>query len=394
MWVAACGNASPSGAIDLGALFGSDAPSGAVDIPVASTDQSGDRGAGNADTGADSHVSPLDAGADAVSDTALPVDAGAGDAGPPPCTTCARDWNQFPPVVSVDGAPELWVVSDVHGDYMAFTQLLAAAGIIASVPDSPGNVQWNAARAVLVIVGDLIDKGPDAPDVVRLAAALQASATAAGGRVVVTMGNHEAEFLADPENSKATSTDGIDPELAAIGLTPEQTAAGGNDIGRFIRDLPFAARVNNWFFAHGGKTDGRSIAQLDHDLQTGVDAAGFGAPVLSAADSMLEARLSKSGPQWWDATGDAQGLLSQWASALGAEHMVMGHQPGQVGFADGSTRGSDTMAQHYGGLIFLIDTGLSVGADATGGALLHVLAPGGANESWEAVFPDGSTQSF
>jgi hypothetical protein len=47
----------------------------------------------------------------------------------------------------------------------------------------------------------MIDKGPDAPDVVRFLSALQTSAASAGGRVIVTMGNHEAEFLAAPTNS-------------------------------------------------------------------------------------------------------------------------------------------------------------------------------------------------
>jgi hypothetical protein len=255
-------------------------------------------------------------------------------------------------------------------------------------------VEWTAGHACLVVVGDLIDKGPDAPDVVRLMASLQTAAGAAGGNVVVTMGNHEAEFLANPTNSKASSSDGIDPELQSIGLTPEQTAAGSDDIGEFLRNLPFAARVDDWFFAHAGNTGGQTIAQLSAALQSGVDAMGFGAPVLSDTSSMLEAKLSSSGPQWWDATGDAATLLGQWTQALGVKHLVMGHQPVAVGFADGKKRAQDQMFQHYTGAIFLVDTGMSVGVDATGGALVHVTSPGGAGEAWEEVLPDGSTKSF
>ncbi len=51
--------------------------------------------------------------------------------------------------------------------------------------------------------GDLIDKGPHPVDVLRLLAALRASAHRAGGQVVITMGNHEAEFLAGPNEVKA-----------------------------------------------------------------------------------------------------------------------------------------------------------------------------------------------
>jgi hypothetical protein len=286
---------------------------------------------------------------------------------------------------------EIWALSDVHGDYGALVALLAGAKIIGAAPASPVEATWGAGSACLVVVGDLIDKGPDAPDVVRLLAALTAAAPAAGGRVVVTMGNHEAEFLADPANSKASGPDGLDPQLQSLGLDPATTAAGGDDIGLFLRRLPFAARVGGWFFAHGGNTHGQPLAALSQALEQGVDAAGFGAVVLSDPDSLLEARLSKDGPQWWDATGDPKALLTTWSAALGASHLVMGHQPGAVGFADGSQRAKDEMAEKYGGRLFLIDTGLSAGADGTGGALLHVTDAGGAGEAWERVLPDGST---
>jgi hypothetical protein len=310
------------------------------------------------------------------------------------CPVCARDWSQSPPIVEVDGAPELWVVSDVHGDYKAYTKLLSGAGVISGPPAAPQQVAWQAGHAVMVVVGDLIDKGPDAPDVVRLTAALAASAAAQGGRVIVTMGNHEAEFLANPEDGPATKSDGLDPELVTVGLTPEETAAGADDIGRFVLGLPFAARVGDWFFVHAGDTGGQTVEQMSSALRSGVEAMGFGAPVLSADASMLEARLSKSGPQWWDATGDPAGLLGQWTAALGTRHLVMGHQPGAVGFADGTVRASDRMVAAYGGLLFLVDTGLSVGADDTGGAMLHVVSPGGPGEAWSEVFPDGTTKAL
>src|SRR5690349_18158904 len=83
------------------------------------------------------------------------------DGGPATCTGCARDWNAYPAVVQVAGVSELWVTSDVHGDYKTFTTLLAGAKIIAPAPTSPAAVQWTGGTATLVIVGDLIDKGPD-----------------------------------------------------------------------------------------------------------------------------------------------------------------------------------------------------------------------------------------
>ena len=311
-----------------------------------------------------------------------------------PLSPGARNWAEFPSISQVDGATEIWAVSDVHGDYAALTKLFAGAGIVASAPATPAAAVWNQGTAVLVVVGDLIDKGPDAPDVVRFMIALQASAAAAGGKVVVTMGNHEAEFLADPNNSKASGAAGVDSELVAIGLTPDATAAGDDDIGVFIRNLPIAARIDDWFFVHAGKTGGLSISALASAIQSGVDTSGFGATVLAADDSLLEARLNASSPQWWDATNDPAGLLASWSSAVGARHLVMGHQPGAVGFTSGPNRKNDQMFAAYGGALFLIDTGLSVGVDATGGALLHVKNAGTATVSWEEILPDGSKKSL
>jgi hypothetical protein len=286
-------------------------------------------------------------------------------------------------------------VSDIHADYGAATKLLKAAHLIASVPATPSGAKWGGGSATLVIVGDMIDKGPDAPDLLEFIIALQASAAAASGRVVAMTGNHEAEFLANPENSSATGSNGLDSQLQSAGMGVDATAAGSDPIGQFLRQLPFAARVDDWFFVHAGDTGGATLASLSSQLETGVNASGFGADVLIGADSMLEARLSSSPPQWWDATGNATSLLTTWTAALGVKHLVMGHQPGAVGISGGGAdRAKDQMAAEYGGLLFLIDTGMSVDVDDTGGALLHVTGVNTASEAWEEVLPTGSTKKL
>ena len=50
--------------------------------------------------------------------------------------------------------------------------------------------------------GDLIDKSDQAFDVIACLGGLQQQAPGDGGRVIVTMGNHEAEFLADAEDDE------------------------------------------------------------------------------------------------------------------------------------------------------------------------------------------------
>jgi hypothetical protein len=314
-----------------------------------------------------------------------------GDAGA--TATPARDWCRHPVVREVDGAGEIWALSDIHADYNALTTLLAAANLIAPAPASPWQVSWTGGSSTLVVVGDSIDRGPDAVDVLRLLMRLQWSADWAGGRVIVTMGNHEAEFLANPNNVAAIDASvGIDPELVEAGYSVDATAAGDDGIGRFMRDLPIAARVDDWFFVHAGNTHGQTIADITSAVQSGVDAAGFGATVLSAPTSILETKFATS--RWWEATGDPTSLLTTWTQALGVQHLVMGHQPQPVAILGGTARAQDVMAAEYGGLLFFIDTGMSVGVDHTGGALLHVTDVNGPTEAWTEVMPDGSVGSL
>src|SRR5579883_932489 len=126
-----------------------------------------------------------------------------------------RDWSTAPAIVQLDTAEDIFAMGDVHGDRQRLVELLAGAGVI----ESAAHPVWTAGRAVLVFTGDLIDKGPDAVGVITLLRALGTEATAAGGRVVVLMGNHEAEFLANPGASKGAE---FGAQLSAAGLQPHE----------------------------------------------------------------------------------------------------------------------------------------------------------------------------
>ena len=310
-------------------------------------------------------------------------------------TRVVRDWNKCPAVVEMARADDLYAVGDVHGDYDRLVTLLSAAKIIARPPDRPDSPKWSAGRAVLVCTGDLIDKWKDSLKVIAFFRALQAEAGKAGGRVVVTMGNHEAEFLADPEAAKAHE---FRDELAGKGLDFHKVADGqdAQGIGAYLRSLPLAARVGEWFFAHAGNTQGRTVRQLDAALRAGVDADGFGSPILSDADSLLEARLHTI--PWWEREADhdhpdqSRKRLQGLVKALGVKHLVMGHQPGNVQFSDGDSRKQGEAFSKFDGLIFLIDCGMSRGIGGTGsgystGAVLHI-----EHDTATALFADGSSK--
>jgi hypothetical protein len=299
-----------------------------------------------------------------------------------------RDWTANPAVVQIDTTADLYAVGDAHSDYVRLTRALDAAGIIAGRPEHPEQAQWRAGRAVLVSTGDMVDKGPRALDVLKLYQTLRDQARRAGGDVVILAGNHEAEFLADPAAPKGAE---FARQLKAAGINPSDVGACKGDTGAFLCSLSFAARVNDWFFSHAGRSSGRTLSQISADLRAGVEQDGFRTKELVGKDSPLEGRPTADGKQWFDSGMPAQDekhLLANWAHAMGVAHIVQGHEPSDIPFADGLKRNHGEMFQRFG-LLFFIDTGMSEGVDDSDGAVLHITKNG---QAAIAVCPDG-TQS-
>jgi len=300
--------------------------------------------------------------------------------------TPPRNWGRCPAVVTLETKEIIHVLGDTHGDYDRLVKLLVAGKLLANTPASPSDAQWSGGRSLLIVTGDMIDKWTQSLEVIALMRALTASAASQGGRVVISTGNHEAEFLGDPTGSKTSE---FQKELKAAGIKPQDVANGTDEegIGKFLLCLPFASRVNGWFFSHAGSTKGRTMSQLIGDMQTEFDADGYKAKVLLGNKGVLEARMK---PPWWEKSGDEPmesiARLLSYADALGVKHIVFGHQPGTYAFNDGSTRKKGTMFQNFTGLVFLIDTGMSRGVDYSKGALLRIEL----GETATAIYPDGS----
>lgn len=296
-----------------------------------------------------------------------------------PVLSGPRDWTSHPAIVELDrprDAP-VYAVSDVHGGYDRLVALLARHGVIDGVPAEPSAARWTAGPAVLVVAGDMIDKGPSSLEVVDLLRALEPSADAAGGRVVALFGNHEAEFLADPLNSKADADDGIDPELRARHVDPMAVANGSESHGRWLRTLPFGARVGAWFFSHAGNTGGRTVPALEAALRAAVTAHDYTDTEIVGADSILEAR------DWWTSS---VGVVATNARALGVEHFVFGHTPSALG-----ARGA--IAIDGPATLVRIDCGMSPGVDDSRGSLLRIRVENG-REVAEALTPDGRAREL
>jgi hypothetical protein len=274
-----------------------------------------------------------------------------------------RDWKAFPAIVDLPAPATLWALSDVHGGYDRLTALLLANGILASAPTTSTDAHWGGGAGTLVVTGDMIDKGPNGVEVLDFMMALQADAKKNGGLVVVTLGNHEAEFLVDPSNSKANGTDGIDAELSSKSITPATFASAADPRGAWLRLLPFGARIGGWFFSHAGDTQGSTVSALESTLEAAVTAhPDYNSPDIVGTTSILESR------SWYTKASTAPAN----AAALGVKHIVFGHDPNALG-----TQGK--IAVDPTNVLLRIDCGMSPDVGYSTGMLLRVTQQGGSD---------------
>lgn len=274
-----------------------------------------------------------------------------------------------PGVVEVDDLgrySQVLALSDPHGMFKHLRKLLKAAKV------TDGNGRWAAGRTLLIVVGDSIDKGPESLPILQLWMRLGPQARAAGGRLIVLLGNHEAEFLRDPKNKKAGPF--LD-ELARAKIAPEQLAAGRDrdGIGNFLRAMPAAARAGKFLFAHAGwYPENMPWTEFVIRARRLLRAGLYGDAFLTGDHSILEEKDEREPggrdpEKWYDDPALVRKLEAR-IRALKLYGVVFGHQPKAFHFKDEIGAVDD---YH----LIKIDTGMAPDADESPGEILRFPRP-------------------
>ncbi len=138
----------------------------------------------------------------------------------------------------------LYVLGDVHGEYGDMLAVLGNAGLV----DSAG--AWVGGTGHLAVVGDMLDRGPDARRVLWYLYGLERQAAAAGGGVHVLLGNHEVMVMGNdlryttPKELSIAAAFGTDYWRL---FDPQQTV-----LGRWLAALPAVIQIGDVLLAHGG----------------------------------------------------------------------------------------------------------------------------------------------
>jgi hypothetical protein len=148
--------------------------------------------------------------------------------------------------VSEFKAEKIGAISDIHGSYHHFKQLLQSNKII----DDSQN--WNWGKGHLVIIGDVLDKGPYVSECLWLIRKLEKQAEAQGGQVHFLLGNHERLVLSGDCNY----VNGKYREICKL-LSINYNQLFNNDTywGSWLRSKNIIIKINDNLFTHGGLSE-------------------------------------------------------------------------------------------------------------------------------------------
>jgi hypothetical protein len=271
------------------------------------------------------------------------------------------------PPVAISGVDSLFVMGDVHGEFDTLVAVLRNAGVIDE------DNRWRAGRAHLALVGDMVDRGPDATRVLWLLYGLEPQAERAGGRLDVVLGNHEIMVMLADMRYVHPKEQAV---AAAHGVRYDRMFDSRRSVlGRWLASKPALIRVDDALLAHGGvSTDylGYTLEAYDDTLAAFVGEdlfdrwvdTTYAPPGDSASfERRVDFFWGERSVFWYRGyvESDSAGLaLDSVLTRFGARRHVVGHTPGA------------TITLRYGGSLVAVNT-----TPFAAELLLVVRGPGG-----------------
>jgi Calcineurin-like phosphoesterase len=251
------------------------------------------------------------------------------------------------------GSSRVVAIGDIHGDLTALRGALRLAGAIDT------DDRWIGKDLTVVQTGDQIDRGDQDREVLDVLEKLEGDAKAAGGKLLVLLGNHElmnAGFDFRYVTRKSfTSFDEFSSRAGGAA-----THLLENERGRaaaFAPGAPYAlklsqhlvvAQVGDTLFAHGGVLP----AHVDYGLdRINLEAGAFMAGKLRELPRVF---VSEDAPQWVRVYGSPEvddatcQTLGRVLTQVGAKRLVVGHTVQEHGISSACQE-----------RLFRIDIGLS-----------------------------------
>ena len=212
-----------------------------------------------------------------------------------------------------------YVIGDIHGQLKKLVKLLKDAQLIDE------HLAWQGANAVLWLIGDLVDRGPDSIAVLDLARRLQTEAASVGGQVACLLGNHELLMLAAYRFGRRST--GLSSNFISKW---RQNGGQRKDLARLTREhlewmaqLPAMALVGNRLLLHA---DAPFYLRYGHSIEE--------------VNSTIGALLKKSDELAWEelledfarrgafaVPQSGEDVARRFLAIYGGQQIVHGHTP-------------------------------------------------------------------
>jgi len=258
-----------------------------------------------------------------------------------------------PPPAEFEGVTRWMAISDIHGEYQPFVEILINSGVIDS------DLHWTWGDGHLVINGDVTDRGAWVTECLWLIYHLEQEAKAAGGVVHYVLGNHELMVIrGDLRYVHQRYLDGV----ARRNRTPYDDLFGPDmELGRWMRNKPTLLRINRTLFVHGGIAPsfvegGYDIAGFNDLVRSGL---GYTSPRAYFSDT-TKLLFGGLGPLWYRGyMMEMEGRYPQLTVAqvdsqlafYGVDNIVVGHSQVDsiMTFQSGRVIGIDVRVDELGG---------------------------------------------
>lgn len=229
-------------------------------------------------------------------------------------------------VLEYSGDFNVAALSDFHGQYDLMIELLSNNQIIDK------NKNWSFGNGHFVITGDVFDRGDKVTEILWFLYDLERQAELAGGKIHLTLGNHEVMIL----NGDLRYLHPKYVEAAQKLNKPfEQLFSKSSILGDWLRSKPVLVKVNNMLFAHGGfhpslAIDNHSIEEINSVFKANLVKAELAQPRQGWGEYLHR----YNGPIWYrgyfaDERGKDDGATSAEIDMLlkhfDVTHLIVGH---------------------------------------------------------------------
>jgi len=241
---------------------------------------------------------------------------------------------------------KMFVVSDIHGQYEVFLQLLQKAGIV----DKSGKWIWGDNH--LIVAGDVADRGEFVTDCYWFLYGLEEEARNQEGSVQMLLGNHEILLMKEDYRYVAekynTSSKLQKKEISEL-------YGKNSELGRWLRKQNTIVRMNNYLIVHGGISPEISnkftIDQINNMVRDEINSGE------TKDQSDIDLLFGKNGPFWYrgyfrkDLSDNEVDSILEF---FNVEKIIVGH----------TTR--DSITYLYDDKIIGVDAGMKYGDRASG----------------------------